>query len=85
MKEFIYKITDENGIHARPAGMLVKKAREFSSTLTLSHNGKTIELTRLMALMSMGIKCGDTILVSASGADEEDAINAIEQLLLKIL
>lgn len=80
MKEFTYTIRDENGIHARPAGMIVKKAREFESTLLLTGNGKSAELTKLMALMSLGVKCGDTITVSADGADEKNAIESMQSL-----
>lgn len=85
MKEFTYTIKDENGIHARPAGMLVKKAREFKSTSILSKNGKSAELTKLMALMSLGVKCGDTVTVSVSGSDEEIAAESIKKLLNEIL
>ena len=60
MKTFSYTIKDEVGIHARPAGLLVKKAKEFESKITLEKGGKTAEATKLMAVMSMGVKCGDT-------------------------
>lgn len=79
MKAFVYTIKDEVGIHARPAGLLANKAKEFESVITLSLGDKTVELTRLMALMGMGIKCGDTVTVKAEGADEEKAIKALEQ------
>lgn len=85
MKEFTYTIRDENGIHARPAGMLVKKAREYTSTIILSKGGKTAEMTKLMALMALGVTCGDTITVSVSGSDEESAMEAIQHLLQEIL
>ena len=69
MKTFTYTIQDEVGIHARPAGLLAKKAKEFQSTITMEKGGKSVNLTKLMA----GVKCGDTVTVSVDGADEETA------------
>ena len=73
MKTFTYTIQDEVGIHARPAGLLAKKAKELQSTITLEKGGKSVNLTKLMAVMGMGVKCGDTVTVSVDGADEETA------------
>ena len=74
MKEFVYTIKEPVGIHARPAGMLAKEAKACQSTVTLvDKNGKSVDATRLMALMGMGIKCGDTVTVRIEGADEDTA------------
>lgn len=73
MQTFGYTITDEVGIHARPAGLLVKEAGKFKSTILVKANGKSADATRLMALMALGIKCGQQIEVSIEGEDEEDA------------
>ena len=56
MKSFEYTIKDELGIHARPAGMLVKEAKNFASECTITKDGKTKKLTQLMMLMSLGVK-----------------------------
>ena len=64
MKEFKYVIKDEQGIHARPAGLLVKEAKKFESECTITKDGKTKKLTQLMMLMSLGVKQGDTVTVS---------------------
>lgn len=79
MVSFNYVIKDEIGIHARPAGMLAKEAKAFESKITLAAKGKEADATRLMAVMGMGIKCGDEVTVSAEGADEEKAIEALKQ------
>ena len=55
MKSFSYTVKDELGIHARPAGMLVKEVKNFKSKVTLEKDGKVIDATRLMAVMSMEI------------------------------
>ena len=78
MKEFGYKITDEIGIHARPAGMLVKEAGKFSSKITVSKGDKSAEANKLFGIMGLGVKCGDEVTVKAEGEDENEAISAIE-------
>ncbi len=78
MKQFEYTIQDPLGIHARPAGLLSKEAKRFSSVCTLTRAGQTRKLTQLMLLMSMGIKQGDTVTVCAEGSDEEEAIKALK-------
>ncbi|MBP1562150.1 MAG: HPr family phosphocarrier protein [Oscillospiraceae bacterium] len=79
MKSFTYTIKDEVGIHARPAGLLVKKAKEFESVITVDRNGKTASATKLMALMGLGVKCGETVTVTVEGSDEEKAAAEMEK------
>lgn len=79
MKTFSYTITNEAGIHARPAGLLSKKAKEFQSEITIEKDGKTVNATKLMMLMGLGVKCGDTINVYIKGADEDPAAAAMEE------
>ena len=73
MKSFNYVITDEVGIHARPAGILVKEAKKYASTIT-----KKADATRLMALMGLGVKCGEEVTVEVSGDDEETVCAELE-------
>ena len=79
MKNFSYVITDEIGIHARPAGLLVKEAKKYASKVVIKANGKSAEATRLMAIMGMGVKTGNEVTVSAEGADEDAAIAAMQE------
>jgi phosphocarrier protein len=78
MKQFEYTITDPLGIHARPAGLLAKEAKKFSSVCTLTKGDTTKKLTQLMMLMSMGVQQGDTVTVTAEGEDEDAAIAALQ-------
>ena len=71
MQAFNYVIKDEVGMHARPAGLLVKKAKEYDSTIYIVKKDKEADATRLMALMSLGVKCGDEITVRIEDTDEE--------------
>ena len=78
MKSFNFTIRDEVGIHARPAGMLVNKAKESGSRITLKKGDKTADASKLFSVMSLGVKCGDTVEVSADGGDEDAAIQIMK-------
>ena len=75
MKQFQYTIKDELGVHARPAGLLVKLAKQYTSAITIEKNGKTCDMRKL------GIRQGETITVTAEGEDEAAAIEAVEKFL----
>ena len=77
MTEFTYCITDEAGIHARPAGLLVKEADKFVSDVEISVGEKNADAKRLFSVMSLGVKKGDTITIRISGEDESAACDAI--------
>lgn len=78
MKQFEYVVKDELGIHARPAGLLAKEAKKFSSACTISKNGQTKKLTQLMMIMALGVKKGETVTITADGPDEDAAIAALK-------
>lgn len=78
MQEFTYTIKDPEGIHARPAGLLVKEAAKFKSKITLKANGKSADLKRIFALMALGVKTGVEVTVTAEGEDEDAAIKALQ-------
>ncbi len=79
MKQFTYVITDEIGIHARPAGLLVKEAKKYQSTITITCNGKSAAASKLMAVMGMGVKHADTVEVSVEGPDEDTAFEEMQK------
>ena len=79
MKSFNYTITDPVGIHARPAGILVKEIKKYASAVTVIKGEKSVNALKLMALMGMGIKQGDTVTVSIEGENEEEVAAKIEE------
>ncbi len=81
MKTFEHIVTDEMGIHARPAGFIVKEAKKYLSKITLEYNGRSAEAVRLMALMGLEVKHGHKVTVKAEGEDEEIAIIAMQKLM----
>ena len=81
MKSFRYTITDEIGIHARPAGLLVKEAGKYESSILIKSGEKSVEATGLMAVMSLGVRGGQTIEIVVEGSDEEKAAAGMKQFL----
>ena len=73
MKQFTYTITDPVGIHARPAGLLVKAVNIAKA------DGKSAGGAKLMALMGLGIKQGETVTVTLEGGSEEADAASLEQ------
>ena len=85
MKEFQYTIKDACGIHARPAGLLVKVVKGHASTATIEKDGKSCDMRKLMALMGMGVKQGDTVTIKVVGDDEDSAAEAIQKFMTENL
>jgi phosphocarrier protein len=83
MKEFTYTIKDPLGIHARPAGLFVKKLTEFKSGVTIERadNGASCDGKKLLALMKLKIKQNDSIILKAEGEDEDAAIESARSFL----
>lgn len=78
MKVFTYTIQDELGIHARPAGMLVKEAGKWVSSITIRQDGKSADAKRVFSIMSLAVKKGHTVTVTVEGEDEEEAAKQME-------
>ena len=78
MKSFAYVITDKAGIHARPAGTVVKAAQKYVSDILIKKGDKEADAKKLMQVMSLGVRCGEEIVVEVSGEDEGEACPAVE-------
>lgn len=74
MKSFTYTIKEEQGMHARPAGLLAKEAKAYTSKITIHAGEKKAEATKLIAVMGLGVKCGQTVTIEVDGADEDKAV-----------
>ena len=81
MKTCDYTVKDELGIHARPAGILVKKLSGVKSNVTIEvkEKGKSADAKRLMAVMKMAVKQGDVVTVSIEGEDEDSVFEDIRE------
>lgn len=79
MKTFTCTVTDEMGLHARPAGLIAKKTAQFQSKITLKCGGKEAACNRLIAIMKMAIKKGESVTFEIEGPDEEAAYEEFKQ------
>ena len=78
MKSLLYVVQNPMGIHARPAGLLAKKAKSYAdTTVTITANGKTVNLGQLMKLMALGVKQGCEVTITCEGANEEEAATGL--------
>ncbi|MGL5308513.1 MAG: HPr family phosphocarrier protein [Metamycoplasmataceae bacterium] len=83
MTSFTAKIIDPVGLHARPASITVAIASKFSSDIKINANGKSGNLKSIMNIMALGVKAGEEITIEATGSDEQEAINAIQEEMKK--
>ncbi|HHX62963.1 MAG TPA: HPr family phosphocarrier protein [Epulopiscium sp.] len=71
------------GLHARPANIFIKTASQFKSAIRVSKEGKEVDGKRLLAIMTLGVRQGESITITADGEDEKDAILALEEMIAK--
>lgn len=80
MQQFTYTITDPIGLHARPAGLLVKAAKALDSKIMIEkEGGKATSATKLMAVMGLGVKQGDTVTITVEGGSEAENAAVMEK------
>ncbi len=70
-------IQNEEGLHARPAGILAKRASSFKSKIEIQYGDVTKNAKSIMSLMSLGLKSQAQVKVIANGEDEKEAVDAI--------
>ena len=85
MKEFKHVINDPLGMHARPAGMLVKAVAPYASKITVTAPTGKADAKRLMALMRLAAKQGMELTITIEGADEEKAATELQKFLAENL
>ena len=81
MTTITYVIKDELGIHARPAGLITKTVKGFQSKVMMGRPEKMVDASKIIGIMSLGMKCGEEITLTVDGPDEADAVRALEEFL----
>lgn len=81
MSRITLTVNHSSGLHARPAALLVKTARQFSSDITVSHNGKEANAKSILTILTLGVNQGSEISISADGEDTDEALAALEALI----
>ena len=80
MKTFTYIIKDKEGIHARPAGIIVAEAKKYSSSISITNKGKKADLKRIFGVMGLCVKSNEEVLIEIDGFDEELAYTKLKEL-----
>ncbi len=80
MPEIKLTINHEVGLHARPASMFVQTAAKFSSDIEVTHGETTANGKSILAVLTLGAHQGAELLISAEGADADEALKALEEL-----
>lgn len=80
MTGMVVKVNNSAGLHARPASLFVKTASQFESSIRVSKDGKEADAKGLLAIMTLGVKKGDQIKITAEGIDEKEALQALKAL-----
>lgn len=79
MKSFDYVIQDPMGIHARPAGVMVKMVSQLPCKVTLNVNGKVADAKKIIAVMGLGAKQGQTVNVQVEGDGADQALETLQK------
>lgn len=74
-KDFV--ISNSEGLHARPATLLVSKANQFKSKIMLTLNNETVDLKSIMGVLSLGVQRGSLVTITTEGEDSAEAMEAI--------
>ncbi len=78
MVKITFKVNDEMGLHAMPAGMLVKEAAKYTSKVTIQKGEKTGDAKRIFNVMSLSIKANEEVALLVEGEKEEEDAAALE-------
>ena len=82
MPEIILTINHEVGLHARPASMFVQTAAKFNADIEVTHAETTVNAKSILAVLTLGAHQGAEIIIRAEGDDADDALAALEKLVL---
>lgn len=85
MREIKYVIQDPEGIHARPAGELIKLLKTFESAVMISKDDQTVDAKRIFGVMSLAAKQGQEVILTVEGSDEDEATDQIQEFLVEHL
>ena len=75
-------IQNQVGLHARPATFFIQKANEFKSLITIAKDERKVNAKSLLGVLSLGITKGTSVIISADGSDEQEAIDALGVLVM---
>ncbi len=69
------------GLHARPAADLMRAAKKYKSAIRIEKDGKSANAKSLVEILCLGVNFGDSVQIHCDGADEQQAANALKELI----
>lgn len=82
MEKITLRLKNKDGLHARPAAVFVQEANKFDSEIEIEFQGMKVNGKSIIGIMSLGAFYGEDITIVARGRDEEDAVKALEELII---
>lgn len=82
MEKITLKLSNKDGLHARPAAAFVQEANKYDSEIEIEFKGMKVNGKSIIGIMSLGAFCGEEITIVARGKDEEEAINNLKELIV---
>lgn len=79
MRSFTYVVKDEEGLHARPARLLVKEAEKLASVVMLDRQGQKCNAKKIFGIMALGVKKGEEITVTVEGDTENEDYDIVKE------
>ena len=73
-------VRNPQGLHARPADLLVRMASSYQSSISIGRDGELVDCKSILSLLTLGAAQGTVLTVSADGSDADDALKAITEL-----
>jgi len=80
MKQQTVAVNSGMGLHARPAAMLIKEASRFNSRITLVKGDREVDAKSMLGILTLAVKQGESVTLTASGEDENEAIQSLINL-----
>ncbi|MDP8252971.1 MAG: HPr family phosphocarrier protein [Candidatus Kaelpia aquatica] len=77
------RLVSEQGLHARPAAMLVETANKFMSKVTVTKGDLVVDGKSILNILTLGVECKDEIIIEVEGEDAEEAMDLLERIILK--
>ena len=82
MEKITLRLSNKDGLHARPAAVFVQEANKFDSEIEIEFQGMKVNGKSIIGIMSLGAFYGEDITIVARGRDEEEAVKALEELII---
>lgn len=77
------EVRNDLGLHARPAAAFADAAGHFDSRVVVEHDGRSVDAASVLLVLTLDVRQGDRITLTADGPDEDQAVAALAQLVAR--